>query len=71
MSTVAIESQYLDVHEAAAYAHVSERSIRRWVALGTLRADRIGTLIRIKREALDEIAIPVTSAKSALALEAS
>lgn len=46
---------YLSPKEAAALLRVSERSIRRWVAGGTLPAKRVGRQIRIPRETVEEV----------------
>jgi excisionase family DNA binding protein len=41
-----------NVREAAELVHVSERTIRRAIASGSLRAVRIGRAVRVPREAL-------------------
>ena len=44
----------LTIAETAEYVGVDERTVRRWIADGTLRASRIGgRLIRIKAEDVD------------------
>ncbi|BDD83454.1 hypothetical protein TPB0596_32170 [Tsukamurella pulmonis] len=48
--------KYLSISQAAQQLGVSERTIRRRVADGTLRARRFGPrLIRIEAAALDEV----------------
>ena len=39
----------LSIAQAADYAHVSARTIRRWIASGRLRADRAGQVCMINR----------------------
>lgn len=46
---------FLSPREAAQLLRVSERSIRRWVAAGLIRAKRVGRQIRIPRETLEEV----------------
>ena len=50
----------LGVPEAADYCGVDESTIRRWIARGQLRANRIGPrLIKIDRAELDKLIEPI------------
>lgn len=51
--------ELLTVHEAAALLKLNSMTIRRYIATGKLRAVRIGRSIRIRRDALDDLATPV------------
>jgi excisionase family DNA binding protein len=56
--------ELLTLAEAAEYAAVSERSIRRYIASGRLIAYRAGPrLIRIDRAELDAMLQPIPSAR--------
>ncbi|AUH70461.1 MULTISPECIES: helix-turn-helix domain-containing protein [Gordonia] len=49
--------EWLTVAEAAAFAKVSEKTIRRWYTSGRLEVDRLGPrLVRIRRSALLDVA---------------
>lgn len=53
----------LGIREAALYCDVDQCTIRRWIAAGRLRANRIGPrLIKIDRADLDAIIRPVGGA---------
>lgn len=57
--------RYFSIAEAAADLHVAERTIRRAIAAGRLRAHRIGKLIRLDRDDLaDYITVADPSAVS-------
>lgn len=45
--------EYLTIHEAAALARCSSRTIRRLIASGALPAGQIGRLVRIRRVDLE------------------
>lgn len=45
---------YLTPKEAADMLRVSERSVRRWVTAGAIRARRVGRQIRIPRDVVEE-----------------
>jgi len=47
-----LEPMAYNVREAAELVHVSERTIRRAIASGNLRAVRIGRTVRVPRESL-------------------
>jgi excisionase family DNA binding protein len=51
------------VASGAEYANVSQRTIRRWIAEGRLRAYRAGPrLVRIDRAELDRLIRPIPTA---------
>ena len=53
-------AQWYPVPEAALYARVSSRTIRRWIALGRLPAHRVGPrLLQVNRADLDKLIRPV------------
>jgi excisionase family DNA binding protein len=45
--------RYLSAEEAAAYCRVSTKTVQRWLAAGTLRADKIGRAYRIAERDLE------------------
>ena len=49
------DSRTLTRHQAASVLNVSVKSVDRAISRGTLRAVRIGRLVRIPRDALDEL----------------
>ena len=58
-------TRHLNIKQAAAYWNVSEITIRRSIADGSLPARRIGkSIVRISLADLDALAKPVTSARS-------
>ncbi len=60
MSSTTVQPAFVSVAEAAAYLAVSERSIRRKIADGTLPAYKVaGEALRIRRGDLDRLLAPV------------
>lgn len=52
------------IAQAADYANVDPKTIRRWIAQGRIKAHRFGPrLIRVDRESLLELARPVGGAR--------
>jgi excisionase family DNA binding protein len=48
------------IKQAAEYANVNEKTVRRWISSGRLKAYRYGSrLIRIDRESLLKLARPI------------
>ena len=47
--------ELLTLKEAARFLKVHERTVRRWVTIGQLRAVRIGRTVRIRRDALQDL----------------
>jgi excisionase family DNA binding protein len=45
----------LTPEEAAEYLKVTRRTIDRWIADGTIKASKIGRVVRIKRSEIDRI----------------
>ena len=43
---------YVTIDETAAMLRVSERTVRRWIARGTLAVRKLGGTVRVSREAL-------------------
>lgn len=59
-----VESPYLTLKEAAAYAGVSEITLRRWISAGKVPAYRQGPrLIKIKRGDLERLIRPIPTAR--------
>ncbi len=55
-----MSSELLTPAEAAEVLGITQRSLRKWIAAGTLTAYRLnGKLIRIKREDLDKLLQPI------------
>jgi len=53
-----------NVENAAHYADVGPRTIRRWIAEGRLRAYRLGPrLVKIDLDDLDKLAVPIPTAE--------
>lgn len=53
------------VPDAATYARVSPRTIRRWIATGKLPARRVGPrLLQVNRADLDQLIRPVPAARN-------
>jgi excisionase family DNA binding protein len=51
------------VENAAHYADVGTRTIRRWIANGRLRAYRVGPrLVKIDLDDVDKLAVPIPAA---------
>lgn len=50
--------EYLTIREAADAAHVSKRTLERWLAAGVVRAVRVGRVVRIRRADLDRALDP-------------
>ncbi len=50
--------EYLTIAEAAAVAHVSKRTVERWVAGGVVRVVRVGRVVRIRRRDLERVLAP-------------
>jgi excisionase family DNA binding protein len=48
------DSEFLTVREAVEFLGVSERSVRRWIALGFIPVHRFGRAVRIRRSDLEE-----------------
>jgi excisionase family DNA binding protein len=49
-------NDWISIQEAARYARVSERTIRRWIALGSIVASRVGPrLIRVRFDSLEHL----------------
>ena len=57
-------AQWLSVDEAAAHLGVSVHTVRRRIADGTFPANRIGRLIRISVDALDNPGREIPSARA-------
>lgn len=56
--------EFLPLADAADYAQVSVRTIRRWIAIGSLTAHRVGPrLLRIERADLDSMIAVVPTAR--------
>ncbi len=45
-------SNFLTVYDIAEHFHVSTRTVRRWIAMGTLPVHRFGRSVRIDRQDL-------------------
>jgi excisionase family DNA binding protein len=56
--------ELLTVNETANMLRVSPITIRRYIASGRLRAERVGHVIRIRREAIDEFIAPVAGVRT-------
>lgn len=57
------DTQRLTIQQAAAQLNVSTRTIRRWIATGQIRAERVGPrLIRIPADTLAGIGRPIGGA---------
>ena len=55
-----ISTEYLAVDDVAAELGVGPRTVRRWIADGTLPAFRVGpTLIRVRRDDVEAMIRPV------------
>jgi excisionase family DNA binding protein len=51
------------VENAAHYADVSERSIRRWISQGLITGYRVGPrLVKVDLDDLDNLAVPIPTA---------
>jgi excisionase family DNA binding protein len=64
---ISMEARYLSIRDTARHLHVSDRTVRRWIARGILRAIRLGKTIRIEAKALDrlpKIAPPLRTGRS-------
>ncbi len=48
-----MEAIYLSIQDTARHLRVSDRTVRRWIARGILRAIRLGRTIRIDARVLD------------------
>ena len=48
-----MEARYLSIRDTARQLRVSDRTVRRWIARGTLRAIRLGRTIRIDARVLE------------------
>ena len=49
---MASRSPYLTIEESAATLRVSERTVRRWISRGALKARKVGGTVRVPREAV-------------------
>lgn len=68
MARTSAPRQLESVASGAAYANVSQRTIRRWIADGRLRAYRAGSrLVRIDRAELDRLIRPIPTARNGAA----
>jgi excisionase family DNA binding protein len=56
---VASRQAYLTIDETAATLRVSERTVRRWIAKGTLAVRKLGGTVRVSREALTAASVAV------------
>lgn len=57
--------QYGSIRTAAQITEVSEKTIRRWIADGLIRAERIGPrLIRVDLESLHDLGRPLNHTES-------
>jgi excisionase family DNA binding protein len=54
------KSFYMTIEESAASFHVSERTVRRWIARGALPARKVGGTVRVPRGAVSEEALAVS-----------
>jgi excisionase family DNA binding protein len=55
--------RYLPLADAAEYAGVTTKTIRRWIAAGNLTGYRVGPrLIRVKASELDAMLLPIPAA---------
>ena len=50
--------EYLSAKEVASLVGVSLRTVRRWIAEGTLPAARVGGVVRIRRRDLERVLTP-------------
>ena len=54
---------YLKVREAAAIIGVTPRTIRRWINENKIQAVRINDLVRIHRDNINRLILPIRSGK--------
>jgi excisionase family DNA binding protein len=50
-----LEGSWYTVRDVAERLKVSERTVRRWIAVGMLRANKFGRSVRISQRALKEL----------------
>lgn len=64
MAVTALPRRWLSQQEAAAYLGVTDRTIRAYVARGTIKGHRItgSRLVRIDRDDLDALLRPIPTA---------
>lgn len=55
LTDLSVQSRLLTVSETAELLAVSEKTIRRWIAVGRLPVVRLGRLIRISAKSLNEL----------------
>ena len=66
MATTAVYT----VDQVAELLHVAPRTVRRWIESGTLKAHRIGRLVRIREEDLQELIDNMPEVKPGESIEA-
>jgi excisionase family DNA binding protein len=50
------QQEWLRIREAAQLLRVSDRTIRRWLAGGTLKGFKVGSVVRVDGESIDGLA---------------
>lgn len=59
-----MSTEYVDVREAAAILKASTKTVRRRISDGSIPAIRLGHLVRIRREDLDNVGRRIPSARA-------
>ena len=57
LETISV-SELLTIKQVAQIYQVHENSVRNWITRGDLKAERIGRVIRIRKETLDALLTP-------------